>query len=339
MPGMDVFSSSAFTMQSLTQRLLDAPHVPSRLRQMALFESDGVFTTDFSVERQANTLRLVPVSARNGPATQNAKDSRTLTKLSTVRVAMEDSVTADEVQNVRAFGSESELETLQTEIDRRNERMGNSIDATEEYHRMGALKGQILDADGSTVLVDLFTTFGVSAQSELDSDLDNGSPANGALRKHCHAIQRLIRDELGGLPYQRIHVLSSSEYFDDLVSHSQVQDMFKATPQAYRLGEGLVGASIDFGGITFEEYRGNVSSVAFIAANKALAFPVGVPGLFISRYAPAEYWDTVNTRGLPRYAIMNPDGADPAYKRTLRVQSQMLHICTRPRVLIPLKRT
>jgi hypothetical protein len=36
------------------------------------------------------------------------------------------------------------------------------VDATLEHLRIGAIKGQILDADGPAVIYDLFTEFGVT---------------------------------------------------------------------------------------------------------------------------------------------------------------------------------
>lgn len=346
MPGLDVFSGNAFSMQSLTARLLDRAHVPMRLGQLGIFQAEGIRTLDVSVEKQGNTLVLVQTTERGAPAKQNVKDGRTVVKLPTRRVALEDTINADEVQNVRAFGSESELDTLQAEVDRRNDRMDLSIVATEEFHRIGAMKGIILDADGST-LIDLFTTFGVTAQSEVDFDLDNATPASGALRKKCASVIRIIQDALGGLPFNGVHCMCSSQFWDDLIAHPEVRETVKNFPAALTLRESGVGRAhgnqpiqvLNFGGITFEEYRGAIGSTKYVADDKAHLFPTGAPELFLSRYAPAEYWDTVNTIGLPRYARINPDGTDPDHKRTIRLQSQLLHFCTRPRTLVPAKRT
>ncbi len=51
-------------------------------------------------------------------------------------------VIADEVQNVRAFGTESELETVQNLVNRKLEKMRRNIDATMEWQRIGAIKGR-----------------------------------------------------------------------------------------------------------------------------------------------------------------------------------------------------
>ena len=60
--------------------------------------------------------------------------------------------------------------------------------------------------------------------------------------------------------------------------------------------------------------------------------PMGVPGLFISRFAPAPWFDAVNTIGLPRYAMAT---LDPTGQKFIELEAQTngLHICTRPEVL------
>ncbi len=350
MPGSDVFAaaaaSRAFSMRSLMARLLDAAHIPQRLGELNLFTARPIATLKASVEKMGNTLTLVQTTPRSGPGVQNVKDGRELVDIPTARIALDDTITADEVQDVREFGSEDMLKPFQREVDERLVRMSNSIEATLEYMRMGALKGLVLDADGSTLL-NLFTAFGVSAQSEVDFDLDNASPASGALRKLCAAQERAIRTELGGLPYRNIMSITSPEFFDDLIAHPEVRETVKNFPAALSLRESGVGAAgngqpvmqLQFGGITWEEYRGSVGGTKYVLADKAHLFPVGVPELFLTAYAPAEYFDTVNRRGLPRYVRPNPENQDNDSRRTYRVQSHPMSICTRPRTLIPLKRT
>ena len=58
--------------------------------------------------------------------------------------------------------------------------------------------------------------------------------------------------------------------------------------------------SFVWGGIAWEWYSG--TSSCKIADDEAYAIPEGVPGMFLTRYAPAPYQETVNTTGLPYYA-------------------------------------
>lgn len=338
MPSMDVFNTDPFSLISLTAAVNEVPFVPGRLGQLGLFEEQGVTTTTIAIERIGETLSLVPVTPRGGVPTPNSPPKSKMHLLSTVRLAMEDRIYADEVQNVRAFGTESDVRTVEGLTNQRNAQMARKLDATLEFHRTGAIKGIIYDADGYSVLWNLFTEFGVSQQTEIDFDLDAATPASGAVMAKANQVLRLIEDELGGAPYTEIRAVCSSQFFDALVTHKEVRETYQAE-NAVRNRERTARREIFYGGIYWEEYRGKVGTTAFVADDKAHVFPVGVPGLFITRYAPADYEETVNTMGLPRYARQAPDPSGFNRFRQLEVQSNPINLCTRPRVLIPLRRT
>lgn len=330
MPGMDIFEQDAFSTVELTAAVNEVPYVPGRIGQLGIFEERGVRTTKVSVEKKGNTLSLIPTTRRGSSPIKNVRDLRDIRDVSTVRVALSDDIYADEVQNIRAFGSESELQAVQAEVSDRQESMTQKMDATMEHHRIGAIKGQILDADGSTVILNLFTWMGVSQVSEYDFSLDDA--VDGAVRTMCSTIIRSIEDELGGVPYQYIKGFCDATFFDYLIANAEVRETYKYT-EGSALREQTARRSLTFGGIDFEEYRGSVGGVAYIPSGKVQIFPVGSPGLFITRYAPADYWDTVNTLGIPRYSRQfgDPTGADRY--RTVEVQTNVIHLCTRPRVL------
>ena len=87
--------------------------------------------------------------------------------------------------------------------------------------------------------------------------------------------------------------------------------------------------------IVFGGYRRRAGTVHVTDAGKAYFFAVG---LFRQNNAPADFVETANTIGLPRYA---KQAVDLQFARwvMLHVQSNPLPICTRPRVLIKGKRT
>jgi hypothetical protein len=217
------------------------------------------------------------------------------------------------------------------------------LDPTLEYQRLGAIKGLILNADGTT-LYDLFAEFGVSQEAEVAFDLSAASPGNGVLRAACAAVVRTIADNLGGVSYTGVSALCGNQFFDDLLKHKEVTDSYKGTSMANVLRQGYLdpatGKSVygafEFGGIVWENYRGKNGANAMVDTDKCHIFPTGTPGLFRTVYAPADYIETVNTRGLPRYAKqwMSPNG-----KRVeMESQSNPLSYCTRPKVLIKGKR-
>lgn len=340
MPAMDVFDSNAgaFNQRALTATVNKLPYVPGQVSSLGLFEEKGVPVTRISVERAGASLALVPTSPRGAPGLQNNADKRSLVDLDIPHMQLNDTVNAEELQNVRAYGDESQLKTVQDALNEKMRRMAGNLDATLEHQRLGALKGQVLDADGSTVLFDYFTSFNESAPSDVDFDLDNATPAGGALRGKCSEVVRTIAQTLGGLRWSGIHAFCGSTFFDQFVAHAEFRETH-VQQEASVLRAGVPYTTFRFGGITFEEYRGptgtpGYTGPTFLAATEARFIPVGVPDLFITRFAPADYISTVNTMGLPRYADQHVDGSAPNKRRILEVQSNPIHICTRPRVLV-----
>lgn len=340
MAHMDVFrqnAGGAFSMMTLTALVNELPHIPTRLGELGIFEQRGMRTINASVERSRNVLNLVPVTPRGGPGPQGQRNERSLIQVPTVRLYKEDTVMADEIQDVRAFGTENDLLSLQDELNTRNQTLSNDIEATVEYHRIGALKGIVYDASGA-VLLNLFDTFGVVAQTEVAFDLRAASPLPGVLRNTCNTVLRLIEDELGSATYTNVHAMCSSQFFDDFTAHTEFRQYQLGYPGAIALAGRTARRSVEFGGITWEEYRGKVGGTAYVADDKVHIFPLGVAGLFLTRYGPPEYFRLINTVGLPRYSsiLLDPTGRDAFVQPT--VQTQVLNICTRPRVLIPGRR-
>jgi hypothetical protein len=322
MPALDIFSSSAFSMVALTDAINKMPYVPGRIGQLGLFREQGVSTTSVMIEEREGSLNLVETTARGAPAIQNTTNKRKARSLVVPHIALEDTILADEVQNVRAFGSESMLEGVQAVVNQRMFEMATKMDATLEHLRIGAIKGQILDADGSAVIYDLFTEFGVTAHTEIDFDLDNATPAPGVIKKKCHDIRRKIEDELGAQPYEHIHAICGADFFDDLITHPEVEKAYERYLDGAFLRQGQARGSFEYSGIVFEEYRGRVGTVDFTDASKAYFFPVGVPGLFRQYNAPADFVETANTIGLPRYA---KQAVDQQFARWV-----MLHVQVQP---------
>jgi len=75
---------------------------------------------------------------------------------------------------------------------------------------------------------------------------------------------------------------------------------------------------------------------AYVATDDAYLFPMGSPGLFVTYFAPADYVETVNTIGLPRYAKQEAMKMDKGID--IETQTNPLCLCTRPRTVVKLTR-
>lgn len=332
MPTLDIFRADAFGVVQLTDAINKAAFVPGRAGQVIDWMEQGVTTTSIMLEEYGGALALINPSERGGPGVTVAKERRTARILRIPHYEINDNINADEVQNVRAFGQESATQTVFDLVNRRMaEHASLRMDPTLEFQRIGAVKGVILNADGST-LYNLFTEFGVAQEAEIAFDLANASPASGALRKRCTQAVRSVANALGGTPYSGIHAFCGDAFWDDLTAHKEVRETYLNQAEAAQLRGNAAYGSFDFGGIRWENYRGAVNGAAFVETDKCHIFPVGSPGLWRTVYAPADYVDTVNTLGLPRYARtrVRDDGKGVA----LDMQMNALSYCTRPLALI-----
>lgn len=338
---LDIFNDEAFSLVPLTDTINKLKFVPGRIGQLGLFQESGITTTSAAIEEKSGILSLVAPSPRGGPGHTLDKAKRTLRNISIPHFELNDSIMAEEVQGIRAWGSETQVETVQGKVAERMAIMSQSFEATHEYSRIGAIKGTVTYADSSTL--NLFTLFGVSQVNEIDFDLDAGSPASGVLRKKCATTIRTMAAQLDGVPFTGIHAFCGDAFFDDLIAHSEVRATYLASQEAaelrgqYIAGSGSSYGVFDFGGIRWENYRGSVDGTAFVNTDKCHLFPVGVPGLFRTYYAPADYMETVNTNGqrlyVKQYQMANGKGVH------FDTQMNALDICTRPNALLLGKRT
>lgn len=342
---LDIFNQNAFSVVEMTAGLKEIKHVPGFISRRGLFSSTSISTTHVAIEKDKNqNLMLVPASPRGGVGATFGKNKRNMRMLGVPHFEVNDAIYADEVQNARAFGTEAAVETLQARIADRAAEATSFFDLTEEYHRLKVITtGKLYDSDGTTVLYDYETEFGESLPAEIDFSFDTNT--GGALRKFTMNVHRTMAASLDGLPFSGIEFICGDQFFDDLVGNAEVRETYIGTEQAKELRTAYVSGSgqndtfgeMVFGGIRFINYRGNFLGAAAVHTDKAFGYPTGVPGLFRTVYAPADYIETVNRPGQRLYAkhwrMPNDKGVN------LDFQSNVLHYVTRPRVLIRAKRT
>lgn len=334
---LNVFTQNAFSVISLTDAINKVPHVPGRAGQVVDWNNRGVATTSIMLEDVKGELRLINPTPRGGHGETQEKEKRNARILAIPHYEINDAVYAEEVQGVRAFGQES---TVQTVMGRVNDRLTDHVqlrmDPTLEFQRLGALKGVILNGDGST-LYDLFTEFGVSAPPVVSFVLSR-TASNGAIREACTQVVRAIARSLGGVPFQGVGAFAGDNFWDNLVAAKETRETYLNQTEASQLRGDAAFQVLDYGGIRFENYRGalgdadnDTAMVPFIDPDEVHFFPIGVPGLYRTVFAPADYVDTVNTNGLPRYARQYRMPNDKGVH--LDVQMNALSYCTRPRAL------
>jgi hypothetical protein len=332
MATFDIFNNDAFRVSQLTQTIVDLPRVPTRLGAMGLFQEYGINTPTMMIERMGSSLKLVPTAPRGGVGSTLERDTRKLIPVNTVHLPQRDAILADVVFGVRAFGSETEVQAMQTVVNQRLTKMKSQIDLTLEYHRVGALKGLVLDADGTTPILNIYTLFGMT---QVEQNWNIATTGTGAdVKDLCVKLKRAVRDKLGGRTFSRVRVICSEGFFDKMVAHNSIKTAYDKWQDGAFLRTDQSTADFEFAGVVFEVYEGGVDTQDFIEDGFAYAYPEGVTGMFQTAFAPADYMETVNTTGLPYYAKQERMAFDKGV--LLESQSNPVSLNTLPECVIKL---
>ena len=345
MADLNVFTHGAFNMTSLSTAIQQAPYAPQLLGQMSIFTPDRTRTTTIAVEEKGGVLSLIPTSQRGAPLQEGDGEKRTLRHFNTTRIARGKTLYAAEVQNIRAFGTTSELQAVQNEVaEIMNGKTGlrAAVELTHEHMRLGAVQGKVLDAKGA-VLYDWFDEFDIVRPAIIDFDFPSAVAEEGKVRVKCNeVIRNMMRASAGAwLPGQTYAVgLCGDNFFDDLTSNAETRSTYLNQQEATDLRNevGQAFGSFRYGNILFLNYRGtDDKSLVAISDDECQFFPVGAPDAFKAGFSPAEFLPFVNTPGQDVYAMVVPDLERQAYVRP-EVYSYPLFMCTRPGMLLRAKR-
>lgn len=330
MPAPNVHTGDPFSLESLTAAVNKKPYRPGQVTATGIFDEDGVTTTMISVEMKDGQLGLVDPSARGGPGETADDETRKKIPVAIPHYQRDDSIIADEVQNVRAFGTEDAAEMLDDRVNGKAQRHGADLTMTLEHQRVGAIKGIVVSKSGGT-LINLYTAFDIAVPSAVSLELDVDTTD---VAKLFQDVTYSIEDAIDG-PYGGIHVFTGREFHQALWRHKSVKDTFLYHSGASELRL-AVPDTFEFAGATWERYRTGAKATTdlgspYIADNDARVIVKGVDDLFMTRFAPADYNETVNTKGLPFYARATEKRNGKGYD--LEVQMNAISICTRPETL------
>lgn len=328
------FAGSGYSMAALTLAINKLPNMYTMLGDMGLFPEEGLTVRTAIIEQRNNVLNLLPTKPVGSPGTAGAIGKREVRAFVIPHIPHDDVILPGEVQGVRAFGSETDTDTMANLMAAKLQTMKNKHAITKEWLRAGALNGIVYDADGSTVIYNYFTEFGIAQHVQDFKLTDLDLPVISS----CLSISRWIETHLFGDTMTSAMALCSPEFFDAFTTHPNVERAFQYFQNMQQsLGQDYRKVGFNFGGILWKEYLGQATDIAgnvrkFIAANEAVAFPLGTTQTFRMYHAPADFNETANTVGLPLYA--KQEERDMQRGWDLHTQSNPLPIVTRPEVLV-----
>lgn len=336
---LDIFRSPQFSARALTDGVNVVPNMYGRLGQLNVMPARPVPTTYVTIEYRNGVLNLLPTRERGAAGTQGVRGRRNKRVFEIPHIPHDDALLASDLQNRVAFGTNDVLTPMMDAMTEKLSDMTSKHFITLEHLRVGAIKGQILDADGS-LIYDLFQEFGITAKS-FAFTFSNASFDVGV---QARAIKGYMEDSLQGEVMSGVRALCSQEFFASFISHPTVTKAYQYYTSNTEPLRNDVRKGFEFQGIVWEEYRGSASylnpdnsmtSARFIDAGTAQFYPEGTQQTFATYMAPPDSVDEVNQAPKPGqliYAKQERMKFDKGIE--IHTESNPLPLCKRPALLV-----
>ncbi|SCM73386.1 Phage protein GP20 [uncultured Pleomorphomonas sp.] len=332
----DIFNQNAWGAIEFQEDVVEsADYMPQLLGSLGIFEPIYSRSRTIAVAARDKTLTLIPTSANGEPPAEYIPKGAKLRKWDAVRLAKGSTIYAIELAGVLALPFSEQTKEVSDEVADRTVGLKDDMELTWEHMRFGAIQGRVIDADGSTELVNWYSEWGIPEPAEVNFELNvEGTD----VRKKCRDIKRAMQKAAKGVwtPSTRVASLAGDSFYDLLVNHKQIKET-KLNNERAPLLENIEGySSIEIEGITFINYRGtDDGSTIAIDSAKARFFPVGARGAFKVGWAPAnEFKPFLNRRGQEFYGLLLEDKSGRDEWDRVELYSYPLFIATRPAMLL-----
>ena len=327
-----VINSLELRQSTLTNWIKTIPIEYNLVSQLNIFNPVPIATTLVSVEPDETKARLVMAVPRgmNNYYPDGIKSNKNAVYFEVPHLPIRDPIVPSDIQNTRV-GGDNVLISLREVVQERLEKHKINLMSTIEYLKIGALRGQILNSDG-TLLFDLFEKF-----NKNQTTVDFQFSGLAEMQTKCNQVKRSIELALGMDTIRGFACFASDAFFDEFTT----QDSVKEAYAGYGLAEQRLGGEtrngFSFGGITFYNYNPTIKNpsggvVRFVPEGEAMFFPLGTRNTFQYIIAPANTMDTVNTRGVEftSFSWVSED------RQSLGIHSEsnVLPLCTNPGVLV-----
>jgi hypothetical protein len=335
----DIFTQNAWGVIEVQEEIVEkVDFKPQLLGTLGLFAPIYSRSRTIGIVDRDGSRTLIPTSPNGAAPEELIPKGAKLRTMEAVRLAKGSTIYAIELAGVLALPFDEQTVEVADEVTSRTGQIKEDLELTWEHMRFGAVQGKVLDADGTTVLVDWYDFWGIAEPTEIDFELDDPTTD---VRKKCRDVKREMQRAGKGVwtPSTKVGALVGDEFFDLLVNHAQIKETKVGTDRAPTL-ENIKGySSIEIEGIVFINYRGTDDGTTIaIGSEKARFFPIGARNAFQVGWAPAsEFKPYLNKRGQEFYGLLLSDTSGRDEWDRVEMYSYPLFICTRPEMLLSAK--
>lgn len=325
----DIFRDPAFSLTTLSEQVIErVDYMPTMLEDMGLFKPYPIRDKTFAIESIDRTLRVVETTARGSAPKERDRELRDLRTFRTVQLSEKSTIYYDELTGIRELGKADQRKQVRSEIKERLQQPKDDLALTREHHRLGALQGILLDADGTSVINNYYDDFGLTPPAAVTWNLSN---VDLNIRQLSNTLKRSIGRSTKGARATGYAALAGDEFYDALTTHPQVERAYNFD-RPERLLTSTAWDSFVFGGIKFYNYRGtDDNSTVAVDNDKAIVFPLGT-NFMKEVMSPAHFEPYINTKGKREYVLPVHDMERKSYS-SYEVYSYPLFINTRPDIV------
>lgn len=330
-----MLNQSAFTTEAMTKAINLVPNKYGRLKNLNLFKIKTKNTTVYRLGIKGGQITLINNEPRGSNGNMVTAPKGKQITFSPLYLPQMATVTPDEVQNIEEWGTGNKLKAISSVLNEHMITMADNLHITEEMYRWGAIKGEVVNADGS-VADDLFGAFEIN-EKEIFFDLS----AAAAVGDNITVLQHHMADNLLGETMNGIYGFCSSTFFDALIA----TDECKAVWADYTLKNPHLHEEFErvflYKGVKFMECRDNGSYVQpdgsiltrqFVADGDCRFVPAGTRELFVNWFAPVARTTAVNKIARQKYVSKEKLDHDAGWE--LKADSAPGFLATRPALLV-----
>jgi hypothetical protein len=333
---MDI-TTFPYTAVQLTAQVNRFPNNYGLINDLDVFPSEGSISTIVEVRREEFSLSVLPARERGAPASLAERKRGDALFFEVPHFPHDDVIRPADLQNMlMQVGNTLQPKILDVEVAKRLKQIREKHAITREWLRMSALKGQIVDGDG-TLLYDLFDAFGFTKVT-VYFDLANAN---------ADIVYQQIQTNLRGEVMSHIRVICDPTFFSKFVEHPKVNKYWvnwqnaglmanlARKKEGGQFGRRFVFQQIelmDYYGVAPAKRNGVTTSLPFVDPGKGHAYPVGTMSTFGTYDAPPEDIRFVNEPG--QEIFISPKILDHGAGVEFHTQSNPLPLCKRPEVLV-----
>lgn len=220
-----------------TAAINEVPNQSSFIKNMGLFTEEYTDQEAILFDKIDAEVTLLPDANRREGRPSYGKDRKVSTyALPLAYFHHADRVTKQDYMSKRRAGTANDQDTAANVIYEKLVDLRRAVDQTHEYMMLQAIKGITVTPEG-TVLANMFDEFGVT-QPEIDFELGTATTnVDGKIAQLKDAVVRNLKT--GGVIRGPLNVMVDRSFFDKLISHPNVQEVYMNSTSNVRYQEDL----------------------------------------------------------------------------------------------------